>query len=124
MLSIEAMRCRVDLADSRELFRFETLVQDAAKNLSAEAVAVAIEAHRLQSSFMPTISDLMKASAEWRADRAADARRRQVMLEARQDQRRLAAPQMSIEDWDEHVTALLTAMAAAPGPPERNGGYQ
>lgn len=115
LLSEEAIRARVNLTDPQELFRFETLVQDATRALSAEAVQVAIDEHRKHSPFMPALCDLMQHSAEWRRDQAADGRRQRLMQEER-ERRALPAPKMTPEQWDAHVAALLAELAAAPGP--------
>jgi hypothetical protein len=120
-LTEEAILKRVNLSDPQERFRLDTLVHDAARALSPEAVRVAIEAHRRRSRFMPELSDLMECSAEWRRDRADDSRRRALANEAAQ-RRALPAPSMPPEQWDAHVRQLRAALDSAIGPDGKPAG--
>ncbi len=118
ILSEAATWARVNLTDPQELFRFELLVQDAAKALSPAAVRVAAEQHRKHSPFMPALCDLMQHSAEWRRDRADDARRESQAREAA-ERRALPAPKWTAEAeaaWRDKFAALIRQMAALPGP--------
>jgi hypothetical protein len=113
MLTEEAIRVRVNLDDPQEQFRLETLVQDAARELSVEAVQVAILEHRKHSPFMPALCDLMQHSAQHRRERADDARRAADEQAARASRLMLPAPS-KLTDAD--VKRMLDAIAAAPGP--------
>lgn len=113
MLSEEAIRARVNLDDPQEQFRLETLVQDAARELSPDAVRVGIQEHRKHSPFMPALCDLMQHSAQWRRDRADDARRAADEQAARASRLMLPAPS-KLTDAD--VKRMLDEIAAQPGP--------
>lgn len=121
MLSEEAIRTRVNLADPQEQFRFEALVQDAARHLTPEAVQVGIEGHRLHSPFMPALCDLMHHSADWRRERAEDARRLADAQQARAIRGMLPAPSKLT---DEDVKRMIDEIKAAPGPDGKPWGHR
>ncbi|OYX76299.1 MAG: hypothetical protein B7Y82_13910 [Sphingomonadales bacterium 32-65-25] len=118
MLSEEAIRARVNLDDPQEQFRLETLVQDAARALSPDAVRVGIQEHRKHSQWMPALCDLVQHSKEWRRDRADDAHRQSLAKETA-ERRALPAPKWTAESeaaWREKFARLLRELQAAPGP--------
>jgi hypothetical protein len=121
ILTKEAIRCRYKFADPQEAYRFEVLVQDAAKHLTPEAVQVAIEEHRLHSPFMPALCDLMEHSAAWRRDRAEQARRLADAQAARTSRAMLPAPSRLT---DEDVRRMIDEIKAAPGPDGRPHGQR
>jgi len=124
MLSEEAIRARVNLDDPQEQFRLETLVQDAARALSPDAVRVGIQEHRKHSQWMPALCDLMHHSAQWRRDRHDDARRQSLSREAA-ERRALPAPKWTAEteaEWREKFAGLLRHLQALPGPESARAG--
>jgi hypothetical protein len=124
ILTQEAIDRRVKLADPQEQYRLERLIHETTETLSPEAVRVAIKEHRQHSPFMPALCDLMQRSADWRREKADDARRAAVAREAAS---RPALPKPTMPEaehaaYRQQVIAELLAKANPPQAKPAGGG--